>query len=129
MDEFAPFLGKLENPLPRARVEEVFTWVIENFPGLGRRMGWNQPMFTDHGTFIVSFSAAMHHLSIAPEEAAMERFAQDIQKAGYSASLMLYRVPWDKPMDYGLLKKIIEFNIRDKKDVKTFWRRKAEQPR
>ncbi|HSK67871.1 MAG TPA: iron chaperone [Candidatus Limnocylindria bacterium] len=126
MEEFKPFLDKLENPLHRARAEEVFSWIIAHFPGLGRRLGWNQPMFTDHGTFIVSFSAAKHHLAVAPEPAAMERFAQDIGKAGYSASMMLYRVPWDKPMDYELLRRIIEFNITDKKDVKTFWRPRAQ---
>jgi uncharacterized protein YdhG (YjbR/CyaY superfamily) len=57
----------------------------------------------------------------------MEKFADDIRRAGYSASRMLYRVPWDKPMDYGLLGRVIEFNREDKKNVKTFWRRRAEQ--
>jgi len=36
---------------------------------------------------------------------------------------MLMRLPWNKPVNYDLLKKIIAFNIEDKKDVTTYWRR------
>jgi uncharacterized protein YdhG (YjbR/CyaY superfamily) len=32
-------------------------------------------------------------------------------------------IPWDKPMDYELLERIIRFNIEDKKGCETFWRK------
>lgn len=124
LDVFSPFLDKIENPQHRARTEEVLAWVMSTFPNLKPRIAWNQPMFTDHGTFIVGFSVARRHLAVAPEEEALRRFSDDVRQAGYEHTKMLIRLPWEKPVDYALLEKIIRFNIEDKKDCTTFWRRK-----
>ncbi|QCB29217.1 hypothetical protein CENDO_09815 [Corynebacterium endometrii] len=35
----------------------------------------------------------------------------------------MFLLPWDKPVPYDLLQEIIEFNIADKKEVTTFWRK------
>ncbi|MES9744210.1 iron chaperone, partial [Priestia megaterium] len=43
--------------------------------------------------------------------------------AGYSATKGLFRILWTEPVNYELLKKIIEFNMLDKKDCSTFWRK------
>jgi uncharacterized protein YdhG (YjbR/CyaY superfamily) len=86
-------------------------------------MAWNQPMFTDHGTFIIGFSTAKHHLAIAPEIEVIDRFSEDIAKAGYDRSKGLIRIRWDDPVDYSLLQKIIEYNISDKAECTTFWRK------
>lgn len=124
LDVLTPFLDRIENPQHRARTEEVLLWVTDTFPNLEPRIAWNQPMFTDHGTFIVGFSVARHHLAVAPEEKALRRFSDDIRRSGYEHTKMLIRLPWEKPVDYALLEKIIRFNIEDKKDCTTFWRRK-----
>ncbi|MCQ4950818.1 hypothetical protein NE646_14380, partial [Bittarella massiliensis] len=42
------------------------------FPDLTPKIAWNQPMFTDHGTFIIGFSAAKAHLAVAPERAGIQ---------------------------------------------------------
>ncbi len=34
------------------------------------------------------------------------------------------RIKWDMDVDYQLLKDIIDYNIEDKKDCQTFWRKK-----
>ncbi|WP_317765313.1 iron chaperone [Pediococcus ethanolidurans] len=69
MNTFAEFISAIEDPKHRARVEEVLTWVSETFPQLKTRIAWNQPMFTDHGTFIVGFSISKKHMAFTPEEA------------------------------------------------------------
>ena len=123
MDEFKDYLNKIQDPAHHARLKEVLTRIAETFPELGRRMGWNQPIFTDHGTFIIAFSEAIKHMAVAPEQAALRTFAADIARSGYDMSNMLFRIPWEDPVDYALLERIIRFNIEDKKDCGTFWRK------
>lgn len=80
-------------------------------------------MFTDHGTYIIGFSMAKQHLSVAPEEFGMEHFADGIAQAGYSATKGLFRIKWKEPVNYELLGEMIEFNMIDKAECTTFWRK------
>lgn len=123
MEVFAEYLSRIDNPQHRVRVEEVLGWTTKRFPNLVPRIAWNQPMFTDHGTFIIGFSTARQHLAVAPERAGINRFSDEIVQAGYSHSKELVRIPWDGPVDLALLEKIIEFNISDKAGCSTFWRK------
>jgi uncharacterized protein YdhG (YjbR/CyaY superfamily) len=123
MEVFAEFLSAIEDPQQRARTEEALSWVLKRFPQLVPRIAWNQPMFTDHGTFIIGFSVAKHHLAVSPEKAGIDHFSDEIRQAGYEHSKMLMRLPWDRPVDFSLLEKMIEFNIADKAGSKLFWRK------
>ncbi|MFC7321488.1 iron chaperone [Halobacillus campisalis] len=123
MEAFEPYLKGIDNPDHRERLEEIYTWVAERFPNLEPQMKWNTPMFTDHGTFIIGIDAAKHHVSVAPEPAAITHFADDIAKAGYSSTKGLFRIRFKESVDYELLEKIIEFNIQDKAEYTNFWRK------
>lgn len=123
MEAFEEFLARIDNPQHRARTEEVLGWVSARFPNLAPVMKWNQPMFTDHGTFIIGFSVAKHHMAVAPERAGILRFSDEIVQAGYDHTNELVRLPWDRPVDFSLLEKMIEFNMMDKADCSTFWRK------
>lgn len=122
MEVFAEFLTRIENPEHRARTEEVLSWVIEKFPTLKPEIKWNQPMFTDHGTYIIGFSVAKQHLSVAPEQAGINQFIDEIVQAGLEHTKELVRMKWNRPVDYELLEKMIAFNMMDKADCSTFWR-------
>jgi len=123
MEVFTDYLSRIDHPHYRARTEEVLVWVTKKFPNLMPKIAWNQPMFTDHGTFIIGFSVARHHLAVAPERAGINHFSNEIKQAGYEFSMELIRIKWDTPVDFSLLKKIIEFNILDKANCTTFWRK------
>lgn len=117
------YLAGMDNPEHRQRLEEILDWVATEFPELELQIKWNQPMFTDHGTFIIAFSKAKKHLSVAPEKAGMRQFADEIAESNYNPASEIFRIKWDQPVDYKLLKEIIEFNIKDKTDCQTFWRK------
>ena len=123
METFVDYLAHIENLQHRERMEEVLNWVAQRFPSLVTRIAWNQPMFTDHDTFIIAFSVAKKHLAVAPEKAALNRFSAEVTQAGYESGKELIRIPWDGPVNYSLLEKIIAFNIEDKKGCTTFWRK------
>lgn len=123
MDVFADYLKGIDNPDHRARMEEIFAWIVGKFPNLKPKIAWNQPMFTDHDTFIIGFSASKQHMAVAPEKAGIVRLSEDIVQAGYDHTKELVRIRWDGPVDYSLLEKMIEYNIEDKADCSTFWRK------
>ena len=123
MNIFEDYLLHIENQEHRALLRTVLQWVKETFPTLEPRVAWNQLMYTDHGTFIIGFSAAKRHFTVAPETKGMERFSGEIKQAGYSQTPNLFRIKWDEPVDFSLLERIIQYNIADKADCPTFWRK------
>lgn len=123
METFNDFLKTIDNADHRDRTEEVLTWVQQTFPQLEPVIKWKQPMFTDHGTYIIGFSVAKHHLAVAPERVTINQFNNDIVQAGYEHTNELVRFKWDRPTNFSLLQKMIEFNIEDKADCSTFWRK------
>lgn len=123
METFEEYLASIVDPQHRVRMEEVLGWIIGRFPNLQTKIAWNQPMFTDHGTFIIGFSVAKQHIAFAPEKAGIKHFADDIAKSGYDHTAELVRIRWDSPVDFKLLEKIIEYNILDKAECSTFWRK------
>jgi uncharacterized protein YdhG (YjbR/CyaY superfamily) len=123
MEVFLEYLAKIEDPRHRARMEEIFHWIAQKFPNLTPKIAWNQPMFTDHGTFIIGFSVAKQHMAVALERVVSERFSNEIEQAGYDHTKELIRIRWDRPVDYALLEKMIAFNITDKANCETFWRK------
>lgn len=122
MKVFTDFLNGMDNLDHRSRTEEILNWVHRKYPDLATEIKWNQPMFIDHDTFIISFSTAKNHLAVAPEKKGIDHFSDEITKSGYEYSKMLIRIPWNQPVDYSLLEKIIDFNIEDKAGSTTFWR-------
>lgn len=123
MKVFEEYLANIDNPQHYARMVEVLNWVNKMFPNLTPKIAWNQPMFTDHGTFIIGFSVSKHHIAVAPEVAGINHFINEIVQAGYDQTKGLFRIPLNSPVDYTLLEKMIEFNILDKADCSTFWRK------
>ena len=111
MEVFGSYLSKIENEAHRTRMREVLEWVK------------NQPMFTDHGTFIIAFSASKQHFSVAPEQAAIEKFSAEINKSGYSQSSNIFRIRWEEPVEFSLLEQIIQYNLKEKADCDSFWRK------
>jgi len=122
MNVFNEFLSKIISLEQRSRTEEVLTWVANKYPKLVPVMKWNQPMFTDHGTFIIAFSVAKQHLAIAPETAGIHQFQEELIQAGYNPTEMLFRIKWNQPINYSLLADIIDYNIVDKANYTNFWR-------
>lgn len=122
MRVFESYLERIKDKERRGTLERVLRWVAEKFENLEPGIAWNQPMFTEHGTFIIGFSAARRHFAIAPERAGIERFADEIVREGYEHTKQLMRIRWTQEIDYGLLERMIKFNIEEKADCANFWR-------
>lgn len=123
MEAFEEYLSGIENEAHRSKLRDVLSWVKDTFPTLEPKIAWNQPMFTDHGTFILGFSASKAHFSVSPEAHSITVFSDDIAKSGYTRGNNLFRIKWDEAVNYNLLERMIQYNLEDKKDCTTFWRK------
>lgn len=122
MSKFQPFLEAIEDRSKKERMEEILGNIKTSFPFLCEELKWNQPMYSNNGTFIIGFSISKAHISVAPEAVVMEKFEDDIKNAGYTYTKELFRIKFTDKVDYDLLYKIVAYNIETKKDIKTFWR-------
>ncbi|AKP66259.1 iron chaperone [Companilactobacillus ginsenosidimutans] len=122
MDEFADYLSKLDENDQKKRLVGILKWIHKEFPNLETRVAWNQPMFTDHGTFIIGFSVSKNHISVAPEGQCLDTFKSQLDQVGYTYGKQMFRIGNDQEVHKEVLKSIIEFNIKDKMEVTTFWR-------
>jgi len=122
MKDFQTFLDSISEPDKKERMEIILKYVKEKFPQLKEEIKWNQPMFSDHGTFIIGFSVAKGHIAVAPEAVVISLFEKEIEKAGYSHTQELFRIKWADKVDLDLLHKIIIYNIENKKGMTSFWR-------
>ena len=123
MEDFEKYLTTIENEENRIRMRQVLAWVIKRFPDLRPKIAWNQPMFTDHDTFIIGFSVSRQHIAVAPESVAIEKFSAEIARSGYSQSSQIFRIRWEEEVDFSLLEQIIQYNRKDKADCTSFWRK------
>ena len=80
MNNFKEYINQIENKDHQQKLITVLNWVIENYPNLETKVAWNQPMFTDHGTFILAFSVAKDHFAVAPEYKTMRKFESRMKK-------------------------------------------------
>lgn len=123
MEAFLDYLSAIKDVEQRERLREVLNWIINKFPNLETKIAWNQPMFTDHGTFIIGFSVSKQHFAVSPEVKGIDEFSDDIIKSGYSHGKNIFRIKWDDPVDYTLLERMIQYNIEDKRECTAFWRK------
>jgi uncharacterized protein YdhG (YjbR/CyaY superfamily) len=122
MKDFQMFLDSIREPDNRERMENILKYVKEKFPQLKEEIKWNQPMFSDHGTFIIGFSVAKGHIAVAPEAVVISLFEKEIEQAGYSHTKELFRIKWTDQVDFDLLHKLVNYNIENKKNMIKFWR-------
>lgn len=116
------FLDTIPNLSHREKLQDLIDWILKSFPTLTCEIKWNQPMFIDHGTFILAFSASKNHFSVAPEYVGIQTFSKAIKDAGYDHSTMLFRIKWTQEIDYKLLGDIITYNMKEKANMTSFWR-------
>jgi len=122
LNEFKEYLDTLQNELARTRFTEVFDFIENTFPALVPVIKWNQPMFLDHNSFIIGFSATKNYMSISLEKPTQDFFLDQIVSSGYNHTNNLFQITWKQEVNYPLLQEMIQKNMEDKKNITSFWR-------
>jgi hypothetical protein len=100
---------------------DFINWLTTDFPELKPEYKWNQPMFTHHGTFIIGFSVATKHFTVAPEMRTFEHFLPQIKALKLKHGKKTFQLQFGKDIPYDLLRAIIAHTLEDKQTVTSFW--------
>ncbi len=122
MKVFEPYLDTIKVDEHKSVISGLLAWVINKYPMLDHKIAWNQPHFVHNGTFIIAFAHAKQHFSVAPEYKAISEFKKDIRDSEYLSTNFIFKIKWRQPINYDLISRIIEFNMKDKAGMKTYWR-------
>ena len=122
MNTHKEFIDQIDELDKRDRVRMVLDHIKEKYPQLKEEIKWNQPMFSDHGTYIIGFSISRGHISLSPEAHTLDIFDDEIKKSGYERTKMTMKIKWREKVDLDLIDRMIDYNIEDKKDMTGFWR-------
>lgn len=115
------YLASITKPENANQLSSTLDWISAQYPQLELRLAWNQPMFTDHDTFIIGFSAAAKDFAVAVEAPVFAKYLTQINALGYRATKRQFHVAWGTKIDEALLHELIDDAITLKKDVTTFW--------
>ena len=91
MEIFENYLAAIENEEHRFRMREVLEWVNNRFPDMQPKIAWNQPMFTDHGTFIIG-SVCQNSIFLLPWNRRVLKCFIPYYKSGYSHGSNIFRI-------------------------------------
>lgn len=90
------------------KLQELKQIVLSAAPELKEKISWNMPTFY-LGKIVIQFAAFKKHIGIYPGPIAIEKFANRLES--YKTSKGTIQIPNDKPLDSGLIKDIVKFNI------------------
>jgi uncharacterized protein YdhG (YjbR/CyaY superfamily) len=88
-------------------------------PGAKESLKWNMPAYS-YQKILVTFAVFKHHIGFYPMPSAMEAFAKSIQK--YKTESGSIQFPSDLPLPLPLIKKIVQFRVRESKEGVIKWR-------
>jgi len=123
MQDLKEYIATIENDENKEKFSELIRTIQAEFPQLQLIFKWNQPIFSYKGTFIISFNKTKKHIAVSPEVAGMKKFFKKIEDCGYEQRKSTFTIKWEEPVNYPLLYEIIRFNLDEKKDYPTFWRK------
>ena len=78
-------------------------------------MGYGVPAFKLNGKYLLYYAAFKSHLGIYPSPKTIKKFSKEL--IGFETSKGTIKFPLNKPMPYGLIKKIVEYDAKILKSV------------
>lgn len=116
------YLATVVDPQHRKTLTQIYEFLCEHYPQLSYALKWNQPMFLHNGTFIIAFSHSSQYVNIAPEPAAIAKFAAEIDALGFRRTKNFWCIGKQQKVNFELLRRVLDFNLEDKAGANKFWR-------
>ncbi|MDR2973350.1 MAG: DUF1801 domain-containing protein [Propionibacteriaceae bacterium] len=92
----------------RPLLEQVRECIRAEAPDATEKISWSMPTFWQ-GENLIHFAAAKHHLGLYPGDLTEAPFAERL--AGYHTSKGAIQLPYDKPIDFDLIRDIVRWRV------------------
>ncbi len=103
----------------RVLLEKVRSTIREAAPGAKEAISYRMPTFKLKGN-LVHFAAFKNHVGFFPTSTGIANFKEEL--SSYKGAKGSVQFPYDKPIPYDLIRKIVEFRVREnleRAEVKT----------
>ena len=94
----------------RTRMEKLRELILSCSPKITEKISWGMATFVLNGN-LVHFSGQKHHLGFHPAPSAITAFQKDLTNFKYSKGTI--QLPYDRPMPYDLIRKIVKFRVQE----------------
>lgn len=84
--------------------------ITDNAPDVEEKISYQMPTFYLNGN-LVHFAAYKKHIGFYPTPSAIEFFSEELKE--YKTSKGAIQFPIDKPLPYDLIKRIVEFRVKE----------------
>jgi uncharacterized protein YdhG (YjbR/CyaY superfamily) len=80
-------------------------------PEAGEKISYNMPTFTLNGTYLVYFAGWKKHIAFYAAPRGNTGLKEDL--SSFETGQGTLQFPYDKPLPYGLIAKIVEFRVAE----------------
>jgi uncharacterized protein YdhG (YjbR/CyaY superfamily) len=94
----------------QAILEKVRTTIRKAAPGAEEKISYRMPAFAQKG-ILVYFAAHQKHIGFYPTSTGIAAFKKEL--SAYEGGKGSVQFPFDKPIPYGLIAKIVKFRARE----------------
>jgi uncharacterized protein YdhG (YjbR/CyaY superfamily) len=94
----------------QAILEKIRTTIRKAAPRAEETINYRMPTFTLKGN-LVHFAAFKKHIGFYPTSTGIEKFKTEL--SGYKGAKGSVQFPFDQPIPYGLLSKIVKFRVKE----------------
>lgn len=91
-------------------LQKIRNVITESAPGAEETIDYRIPTFKLNGN-LVHFAAFKKHIGFYPTPSGIEAFKADLSR--YETSKGSVKFPFDKPIPYTLIKKIVKYRVRE----------------
>ena len=92
-------------------LEKIRTTIKKAAPGAEETISYQIPTFTLKGKYLVYFAAYKKHIGLYPAPRGVEKFKKELSL--YEGGKGTVRFPLDKPIPFGLIKRIVKFRVKE----------------
>lgn len=102
-------------------LQKIRVTIRNSAPDAEEAMSYQIPTFKLNGN-LVHFAAYKRHIGFYPTSSGIENFKDEI--SGYKSSRGTVQFPLDKPIPYDMIKKIVEFRVKENLNKSKNWEKK-----
>jgi uncharacterized protein YdhG (YjbR/CyaY superfamily) len=92
-------------------LEKLRRTIRKAAPGVEEKISYQIPTFTLKGRYLIYFAAYKKHIGLYPAPRGVEEFKEEL--SGYEGGKGTVRFPFDKPIPYDLVRRIVKFRVKD----------------